>query len=515
VPYWQTVLRKHLRESAGVVVLLGATAALWLPNLWAPASYDEGVYLASLAALKRGDTLGQDVFASQPPGFYALLRLVGFLTDSLTGLRALMLVLGLAGCLAAYFVGRAFADVTGGVLAAIAIALIPVVSGVAGRIDADLPSAVFAVAALAVALFVGVPEKPSRRPLLGSAAVGFLAASSTSIKLLGVTVLVPLAVLAVLGRARSKELIACCLGGASVLLLLVLSNLHAIAPLWSQAVSFHLHARQSGPVADGVTTLGAKIRMIVRALGKRESPLWTAIVGGAALVTFLISLAIAVSRRRADRRLWALWAWVLACALLLAWHRPLFDHDVTILAVAAGIAIATSVAVIGFGTGGPIRLGIACLSIVALAGAAAETGVRLYGQPSTEPGSVERAAAILRATTRPSDRVVADIPFLAFQAHRPMPPSLVDTSYVRFSSGSLDGARVLMAIDDDDVAAVAVGRAFFSVKNLENQIAQRFRHRYQVGSIVVFTRRAAPPARVRLEPEPSKNPRSLRATHRA
>src|SRR5205085_11658882 len=94
-------------EALLVCALLAAEGLLFSRNLDAAASYDEGVYLASLDALRHGEALGSDVFASQPPGFYALLRLVGLLGgSSIRELRLGFLAVALCGCLAADLVGR-------------------------------------------------------------------------------------------------------------------------------------------------------------------------------------------------------------------------------------------------------------------------------------------------------------------------------------------------------------------------------------------------------------------------
>ena len=51
---------------------------------------------------------------------------------------------------------------------------------------------------------------------------------------------------------------------------------------------------------------------------------------------------------------------------------------------------------------------------------------------------VEAAAAAVRASTRPGETIVSDVPLVAYLAGRPLPGELVDTSAVRFASGSLE-----------------------------------------------------------------------------
>src|SRR6185295_20129611 len=95
--------------------LLAAAALLFSRALDAGANYDEGVYLASADALGRGERLGADVFASQPPGFYVLLRLATALPGStVEATRMLFLVLALVGVAAAWWLGRTLAGAMAG-----------------------------------------------------------------------------------------------------------------------------------------------------------------------------------------------------------------------------------------------------------------------------------------------------------------------------------------------------------------------------------------------------------------
>ena len=50
-------------EALAVCALLAAEGVLFSRNLHARTTYDEGVYLASLDALRHGQALGSDVFA--------------------------------------------------------------------------------------------------------------------------------------------------------------------------------------------------------------------------------------------------------------------------------------------------------------------------------------------------------------------------------------------------------------------------------------------------------------------
>ena len=66
--------------AAGLVTLLALQAALFAQPIHSGASWDEGVYLAAVDALRHGQSLGSQVFAAQFPGFYDLLRGLSYVT---------------------------------------------------------------------------------------------------------------------------------------------------------------------------------------------------------------------------------------------------------------------------------------------------------------------------------------------------------------------------------------------------------------------------------------------------
>ena len=72
-------MRPRLVGALGLLAVLVFAGLLYGRSLHAAANYDEGVYLASLDALTHGQSLGDDVYASQPPGFYTLLRAASLL----------------------------------------------------------------------------------------------------------------------------------------------------------------------------------------------------------------------------------------------------------------------------------------------------------------------------------------------------------------------------------------------------------------------------------------------------
>ena len=68
--------RGWFREGLAVAGLLAVAAFVYIRGVEAAANYDEGVYLASLDAMRRGQELGSEIYTSQPPVFYWLLRVL-------------------------------------------------------------------------------------------------------------------------------------------------------------------------------------------------------------------------------------------------------------------------------------------------------------------------------------------------------------------------------------------------------------------------------------------------------
>ena len=161
----------------------------------AAANYDEGVYLASLDALRHGQELGTDVYASQPPGFYVLLQGLSFLPgDGVIGIRVAFVLVALLGLIAAYAIGRKLAGVWGAFGAAALLAVTAPWPVQAPRVQADTASIALALCAVAVAFYAG-------RCSWRWAATGALAGAAISVKLLALPVVAPLAVLLIARRS--------------------------------------------------------------------------------------------------------------------------------------------------------------------------------------------------------------------------------------------------------------------------------------------------------------------------
>jgi 4-amino-4-deoxy-L-arabinose transferase-like glycosyltransferase len=401
-------LPSRFADLLALVALLGVAAFLFSVGLDDRTNYDEGVYLASLDALRHGQELGRDVFASQPPGFYVLLRLVGlFAGRSVEDIRIGMLVLALVGVAAAYVIGRELGGRFGGVAAAALAIAAPPYAAEAPHVEADMPAIALALVSLAIAAY-----SFRRSALWGPAAAGAFAAAAISVKLLALPVVVPLVVLGVRRRLGLRATAAVIAGALAVALALVIAYAGALTELWHQAVGFHWSARSIG----GGESSG---RRIVDYFSLHTPTTW------AALAAVCAALLL--------RRQLGLWAWVAAAVVFLFLQKPLLDHHFVLLAAALGTAAGASLA------SGRGRLGLALLGVAGVTAVAGwvQDYRQIHRSTQPEPAEIREAARAVGGMTRPGELVASDLPIVPYLADRREPGNLVDTSAVRFASGSL------------------------------------------------------------------------------
>lgn len=442
-------------EALGLGGLLVAAGLLFSRGLDAGANYDEGVYLASSDALDRGEQLGTHVFASQPPGFYALLRTATALPgDSVEATRALFLVVALVGVAAAWSLGRTLAGGAAGLAVGALLLAAPSFASESARIASDLPAAALALVSLAL-----LAAALRQRSDVLVAAAGLAFAAGVSVKLFAVTAAVPAA--AMLWSARpTRRLLAALVAGLSVVpLALAAVYAGSLGDLYDGAVGFHNAAREGG----------LNVERVARSFDPRT--VWTWLVAAGAL-----SYAL-----RPNRRLLPLWLWAAAASAFLIWHRPLLDHHFVLFAAAFSVAAGSAL-----GPRARNRAAVAALALVVAAGYAQQW--RRSERLAPMPADVVAAADELRASTDPYDAVVTDLPIVAYLADRPLPGALVDTSAVRFASGSLDAACVLSTIDVSAASVVVVGRLFRTDPELLSAIRARFPTRRAIGGITLYER---------------------------
>jgi 4-amino-4-deoxy-L-arabinose transferase-like glycosyltransferase len=436
-----TPARRRIGEAAAVGLLLAALGVLFARNLHTAPGYDEGVYLASLDALRHGETLGSEVFASQPPGFYLLLRIIGLASGhSVVDARVGFLLVAVIGCAAAYALGRALAGVGGGLIAAGLVAILPPFASEAMRVDADVPAVSLTLVALAFAASAVKLDSPWL-----AAGAGAAFALAVSVKLDALVALVALVVLFAARRPSRRVLGATAAGAALVTAAYLIAYAGVLGTLWRSVVSFHRDARSYPSPVPSTHVLG-------HFLDFRTPSAWLVIAGAVATVS---------TWRRA--RTWWLWTWAVAAALFLLWQRPLFDHHLVLLCatlgVAAGVALGRlpTVAVVG------VLLGV----VVGYAQQYHRIGLRV----TAEPAELRWAEENVRRCPAP---VASDQPIVVFEARRRTPGQLVDTSLVRLATPSLRPADVLRIIDREHVSAVFAGRSFLVHPEILRGLARRF-----------------------------------------
>ena len=417
-------------------------------------TFDEGVYLLSLDTLDHGQALGREVFTSQGPMFYVILRAIGAVCGvSVTGVRLGIVTLDALGAVFAFLLGRRVAGPFGGLACAGMIAIAPKLGDSGGRVFADQVAMVLVVAAL---LLVVV-----RQPL----AAGAVYAAAVLVKVNALTALPTMAVLLALDARRARAL-AEGIGGALVLVAVVaLVFVRDLGGIWAGAVTYHLDSR-------GITGLHGR-HQFVGFFALRTPFLWLTV-----LAVLLLPLVW--------RRTWPFWLWALCAAVFVLRYQPLRDNNLLVLpyafAVPAGISLGLAAQ----------RLRPRALAAATVAGALVLAAgwvqqlhrVRLDKDLDSDYPSLVAAAAKLDGLARPDQVVISDQPIVAFLAHRRVPGKYVDTASLRFDTGSLSQSEVLR--DADHVAALFAGRAFAERPALMAALPNHFRHRVALPAGVIF-----------------------------
>ncbi len=475
---WTATMREHVPvgrlrgDTVGIgLVLLLALISLSL-RVWLLIPYrdnfDEGVYWASLRSLSRGHAIFSDVFSSQPP-LFLLSLLPGFkaLGSMLVSARAIVLLLSVVGLISIYFAAKAIGGRPAGWIAVLLLASNARYLSLSSTVVAEVPAIAFEL--LAVALALAAARSAGRRQPVMAAFSGTALAIGTLTKLFVVVAAVP-SLLYLLGAARGRSLgtAARLLGAFAAGGLLVTGGV--LAPLWGRREALYdqvigLHLDAAAPGGGPITNL----RMLSVSV---QTPLYLAA---------LVVLALLVRRRRAEVVPPLLWG--LASLAVLLRLQPLVSHHDLLLTPPAVLIVALAPLAIGQSrqaAGNRARSGRAASAIGAAVIAVMTVGTvtTLYQalQPSGNLAVNRRMAAELRALTGPDDLVVSDEPYVVAMADRQVPPSLVDTSYVRLRSGSLDAAGInQMIIASGTRAVLFTGRGFERVPGVREWVRANFR----------------------------------------
>jgi hypothetical protein len=165
-----------------------------------------------------------------------------------------------------------------------------------------------------------------------------------------------------------------------------------------------------------------------------------------------------------------LWLWAVVSVAFLAWHRPLWAHDVVMLtaalAVASGVGLAHLLA--------DSRLAARSLAAACLLVVAASIAHHIQRTPAGEDSGIKWASSLLRARTPDGSEVASDLPIIPFLANRRQPGALVDTSRTRVESGWLSTRTVIAEIDRDRLSAVVLGHNLAADRNVVRAVQIHF-----------------------------------------
>ena len=330
-----------------------------------------------------------------------------------------MLVVALVGVVAAWACGRRFGRLPAfGAAAFLMVA--PPYPLQATQIEADTPAAVFALVALALALWAF--REAGSRTL--AALAGVVLVCALSVKLSAATVVLPFAAIALMRRR-----------------LIVWSLLGAIVAAGVEAIAFRhqLGAITRGVISQHTSALGSShwnrnvnVHKLLHFLNWHTPFAWLV------LAAVLASLWLAFDRRRQPS---------LARSVVAVRTRRSRLHPRDEAAArspprdpggggrragrrrarARGLTAATREAAV------PLLLFAA---LFAVAGTYQQHR-QLVRNSKPEPAWVHVAANWLRTETRPDEVVATDIPILAYYAHRRLVPDFVDTSFTRLGVGDL------------------------------------------------------------------------------
>lgn len=466
-----------LAEAAGLVCVLVAGGLLFARNLDTRANYDEGVYLASLDALRHGQRLGSEVFPDQPPGFYLLLRASAALFGtSVHDVRVGMLLVSVIGCAAAYACGRALGGALAGLASAGLLIVTPPFASLAALVEADPPSVSLSLVALALAACAcGVRDRPHLAALAGAAfALAF------SVKFLAATTAVPLLGLALKAREPRRALV-WMLAGATATAAAFLGAYATVLPeIWDGTVAVHRYARELG------AGYGTNLNRVLHFPHLRTPFGWL----------FFLAVALAAVAWLRGRRfgLWPFWLWAVASAGFIVWQQPLLDHQLVLLAASfalpSGIVVGRSIAE----APAPATLMGAAVGTAFFAAGLYQERSRIADAALPEPVEVRWAARQVHRDISPEERFATDLPIVAYLAERRIPGQLIDTSAGRISSGYLTADDVVRLIDDTQVRGVVVGRLFTKYPRIIRGVGRRFPCRRVRGYITIYLPCRAPRA---------------------
>jgi 4-amino-4-deoxy-L-arabinose transferase-like glycosyltransferase len=463
-------LARNLPLFAAALVAL-ASVLVYTRALGTRTNYDEGVYLASVDLMRRGQELGSQIYTSQPPVFYWLLRaLAAPFGSSISGIRLAFALVAVIGVVAAIALGWLLYGPSAGVAAGALVAIGPPYPTFAPTVSADVPAVALGLVSLALLAFA--LRGTTSRAWAGAAGVVLALAMLT--KLLAVPFLVPFVALTLAARSTRRVLPPALVGAALVALIVAVANAPALDDIWRQVVTDHTNARALG-------TLSGNLHQIRNVVDLRTPFGWLVPVGFAALL---------LSRRA--RRTWPLWTFVPAAAGFLVLVRPLTDHHLVLLSAACAIAAGPSLALAIGGLSPTPRTVVTVVLVLFVAAGLYQEQRRLHRNDLADPPEVTWAIAAVERTTGDGALVVTDQPIVVFRAKRATAGPLVDISNTRVSGGTLTAADVNAEIGWSRPKAVLVDRMLQSLPAVITELDRSYPWRVRCGSATLYLTSRAP-----------------------
>jgi uncharacterized membrane protein len=460
------------------VLVAGAAGLVFTRALGTRTNYDEGVYLASLDAMRSGQELGAELYTSQPPVFYWLLRVLAApLGSSIPGIRLAFVLLAILGVAAAITLGWRLYGPAAGVAAGALVAIGPPYATFAPTVAADVPAVALGLLSLVLVAFGLRGGDP--RPWAGAA--GAVLALAVLTKILAIPFVVPFVALVLAARAARRVLPVALVGAALAASIVLAAHADALGDIWRQVVTDHTDARSLG-------TFSGNVDQVVETIFEPRTPLaWLVVLG---LLAFVLS-------RRA-RPAWPLWTFVPAAAAFLVLVRPLTDHHLVLLSVACAIAAGPSLALAIGGLRATPRLAATAVLVLAVAAGMYQEQRRLHRNDVPDPPEVTWAIEAVERATGREDLVVTDQPIVLFRAKRPTAGRIVDISNTRVAGGTLTAEDVNAEIRRSRPDAVVVNRMLRSLPAVLTQLDRTYRKRVECGSATLYlpARAVTPPCPV-------------------
>lgn len=452
-------------------------------------TYDEGVYLLTLKAMRAGERLFVDIPYSQFPFYIQALDLlsngpaVSIPSVRFVTLIHLPLLLFAVGWLAFRFFGPLAAMV-----AMLTVFLDPAVQSISHVILGDMPSVAWAATAWALAVEARFHRGRPRPALLVLSATAF--SIGVQMKALVLPALLPILFsLLERDRRRTRGALVVWIGGGAAIsaALLILTG-------YDPGTAGQLQ----GGALQGVTSAQSFTKRLLQFVAYVTAPSggtltstkdtvnWPLLLAGVAMIVLG-----SVRERTVGWRETAVWAVVAATALL--GYSMVWLHHLILFSPAVALGIGGFFALALRSPRPASRAGLGLIAIVLCVAAAQVL------PPAMNFGLYEKHWAeirtpltdTLRRTAGPGDFILSDEPYFVAAAGLSMPSALIDVSRVRINAGRVTCAGLTRALDDVRTRGVVLEKRFLLLNcpgGVTEEIRRRFPKEERFADVTLFRR---------------------------